>query len=147
MDAIPPPIILPPHLPAQCFSQPAADYKVPEIVLVALTKVESKGKSVVGKNSNGSFDLGVAQHNTGSWVPFLQKKFGITPESLLNNPCQSIRAAAYVLRVEMNHKKCAGQDIWCGIGRYHSPNNPTLAAIYISKINDAITSIVSRGRY
>lgn len=142
-----PSVTLPGNLPAQCFIQSANDYNVPAMVLVALVKVESNGKSVIGKNSNGSLDLGVAQHNTNSWVPYLDKKYGIKPESLLSNPCQSIRAAAFVLRSEMNHKSCGGVNVWCGLIRYHSPSNMIEGNIYINKIYKAIQDITMKGHF
>lgn len=146
-DAPPSSVILPQHLPAECFIQSANDYQIPSMVLVALVKVESNGLNTIGRNVGGTYDLGVAQHNSKSWVPYLKKHFGIQPESLANNPCQSIRAAAYVLRIEMNHKKCAGVDVWCGVGRYHSPNNRVEAQSYIQKISLALQSIVSKGKF
>lgn len=146
-DAPPPTVVLPANLPAQCFVTPAQDYNVPPMVLVAMVKVESKGRSVVSRNKNGSLDLGVAQHNTDSWVPYFKKKFGIEPAALATNPCQSIRAAAYVLRTELNHKSCAGSDIWCAVGRYHAPNNRNLAAIYIGKVKAAMNQILGKGAF
>lgn len=140
-------VVLPKHLPAQCFIQSANDYVIPQIILVALVKVETNGKSLIGKNTNGSLDLGVAQHNTKSWVPYLKTHFGIEPQSLLNDPCQSIRAAAYVLRVEMNNKACAGNDIWCAIRRYHSPNNRALGDIYARKIHNTVQTMIKQGKF
>jgi Transglycosylase SLT domain len=147
-------VVLPAHLPAQCFVQPAQDFRVPEMVLVALVKVESgDGHSKITKNANGTYDLGVAQTNTASWVPYLKKHYGIDPSALAYNACQSIRAAAFVLRMEMNHKTCnssatsQGENIWCGVRRYHAPNNKTAAEIYVSKVYKAMMEIAQKGKF
>lgn len=141
------PVLLPEHLPASCFSQPAQDYQVPEMVLVAMIKVESGGRSVVSKNTNGTKDIGVAQHNTASWVPYLKTRYGINPDLLIANPCQSIRAAAYVLRTEMNHKRCAGVNIWCAVSRYHSPNNASLGYGYAMRVSNSMVKIMNEGKF
>jgi len=148
MDALPPPqVVLPRHLPAHCFVQSAGDYRVPEIVLVAMVKVESNGKARVARNTDGSSDIGVAQHNTRSWVPYLATHYGIAPEALATNPCQSIRAAAFVLRKEMNHRSCAGVDVWCGVKRYHAPNNTAAANAYLQKVQVALSRIIETGSF
>lgn len=140
-------VVLPAHLPAQCFVQTAVDYDLPAIVLVAMAKVESNGRSAVGVNKNGSVDLGVMQHNTDSWVPHLARNYGILPQDLLANPCQSIRAAGYVLRVEQNHKSCKARDIWCGVGRYHSPNDPAKSTAYVQRVRSALNGLLSGGKF
>lgn len=140
-------VVLPAHLPAHCFVQTATDYRVPAIVLVAMAKVESNGRSAVGVNKNGSLDLGVMQHNTDSWVPHLTRRYGILPQDLLANPCQSIRAAGYVLRVEQNAKACKGRDIWCGVGRYHSPNDATKSEVYVRKVRAALNDLLTGGKF
>lgn len=149
MQTLPPQpeVVLPPHLPAQCFVAAASDYHIPPIVLVAMAKVESNGRPVVGQNRDGSVDLGVMQHNSNSWVPYLQRQYGISPQQLLGNACQSIRAAAYVLRREINSRACQGWDLWCGVGRYHHPSNQRLADTYVSKVRQAMDAIVSGGRF
>lgn len=144
-------VVLPGHLPADCILRSAADYVVPPLVMVAILKTESNGLSVVGKNKNGSLDVGVAQHNTKSWVPYFQKNYGITAQDLLNSPCQSIRAQAYALRYEMNSKKCGGlswaDSVWCGVMRYHAPNNPVAARSYLAKVRKAYAEMVRLGRF
>lgn len=144
-------VVLPNRLPAQCILNSAADYRVPSLVLVAMIKTESGGKSVASRNRNGSYDVGVAQHNTGSWVPYLEKKYGITAQDLLSSPCQSIRAQAYALRYEMNNKKCKDlpwdRAVWCGVGRYHAPGNVALANVYLNKVYAAYMGLIRSGRF
>lgn len=144
-------VVLPSHLPSACFIQAARDYAVPDLVLAAMVKVESGGRSVVANNRDGSQDVGVAQHNTRSWVPYFEQKYGITRQDLLSNPCQSIRAQAYTLRREWNHRSCAPlawiQGVWCAVGRYHAPNNQRLAQIYVQKVQKAYMDMIAAGRF
>lgn len=146
-----PKVVLPAHLPSACFIRAARDYMVPELVLAAMVKVESGGRSVVGNNRDGSQDLGVAQHNTRSWVPYFERKYGISRSELLNNPCQSIRAQAYTLRHEWNHRRCAlmpvQEGVWCAVGRYHAPNNQRLAQVYVQKVQKAYLDMLTAGRF
>ena len=140
-------IVLPNHLPAWCIAQAAQDYTLPAEVLVAIVKTESDGRSVVSRNSNGSLDYGVAQINSASWVPYFEREFGISRESLVRSPCQAMRAQAYVLRKEMNSRECGGVDLWCAVGRYHAPNNLAQRQIYVPKVQAALRKLLATGRF
>lgn len=141
-------IVLPAHLPADCFIAAGRDYDVPPEVLVAIVRFESRGRNgAVGRNTDGTRDLGVAQHNTASWVPYFQKHYGIQPEDLRLSPCQSVRAAAYSLRWEQNRKECRGASIWCGVGRYHSPGNLALRRTYVAGVQSALSQMLETGRF
>lgn len=142
-----PRVVLPARLPAHCFTEAANAYGVPALVLVAMVKHESQGRSVASRNKDGSFDYGVAQHNSRSWVPYLEQRYGISKEALMASPCQSIRAQAYVLRREQNTKACKGRDIWCGVARYHAPNSPKHQRIYVERVQRALAQIVRTGRF
>lgn len=139
-------IQLPPRLPAICFTSAARDYRLPELVLVAMVMAESGGRSVVSRNRDGSWDVGVAQHNSRSWVPYLSRRYGVTAGDLME-PCQSIRAQAYVLRKEYNHRACMNQSIWCGVGRYHAPHAQANAAVYVDRVQAALRGLLSTGRF
>lgn len=142
-----PELVLPAHLPAACFVTAATDYNVPAEVLVAMIKQESRGKPVVRSNKDGSIDYGYAQINSASWVPYMERKYSIPREALVSSPCQAIRVQAYVLRVEQNHKRCAQRDIWCGVGRYHAPNNESAAATYVAKVRAELARMLRTGRF
>lgn len=141
------PIVLPSRLPAQCFMTAAQDYVLPALILVAIVKHESRGRSLSVVNTNGTVDNGVAGINTASWGRYMQERYGITTNALLSNPCQSIRVMAYALRMEMNHRECAGVDIWCAVGRYHAPNNMANRAAYVPKVRQALMRIEQTGRF
>lgn len=144
----PPRIVLPDHLPAQCFDQAAQMYGVEASVLVAIVKVESRGKpQTVAVNTNGSQDIGAAGLNTNSWVPYFSRNYGIKRESLLSDVCLSIRAAAYALRWEWNRKACTNRDIWCAVARYHHPNDRAAQSVYVPKVQAALSSMIKTGRF
>ena len=141
-------MVIPQRIPADCLKRAAADYDVPAMLLLAIIKQESGGRlGVRSRNSNGTEDLGPAQLNTGSWVPYFSKKYGISPAALTGNMCQAIRAQAYVIRTESNHKACAGQVLWCGVGRYHAPNNPGARARYVWAVNGKLLKMIKTGRF
>jgi len=140
-------IVVPDRIPVGCVQVAASDYSVPAVLLLAMLKVESGGRSVVSSNANGTQDIGMAQHNSASWVPYLERRYGITAGDLLRSPCQSIRAQAYVLRREMNTRECGGFDLWCGVARYHSPGNANARKRYVARVHGALTEILESGRF
>lgn len=143
-----PRIILPAHLPAQCFDEAAQRYSVEPVVLVAIVKVESRGAtSTIAWNTNGSADLGASGLNTKSWAAFFNQRYGISPDSLVNDVCLNVRAAAYALRWEWNQRACAGRDIWCAVARYHAPYNEEAQGRYVPKVKGALVEMLKTGRF
>jgi hypothetical protein len=140
-------VILPDRLPAGCIQSAADDFGLPATVLLAMIKVESNGHSAVSRNANGTWDVGVAQHNTASWVPYFERNYGITAEQLASDVCQSVRAQAYVLRREVNSRECAGVDLWCAVARYHSPRNLQARQTYLNKVRAALQQMLATGRF
>ncbi len=140
-------IVLPAHIDAKCVSQAADDYRIRSDVLIAMVMVESGGRSVVANNTNQSVDCGVAQQNFGGdgWGNHLYSKYGLTCQDMVKNPCQSIRAQAYILRKELDGP-CVGKDIFCAIARYHSPGNKEFQNRYISRVIDALDRLHRTGR-
>lgn len=141
-------IVLPAHIDAACVTRAAQDFGIRADVLLGMVYVESRGKSAVGKNTNGTIDCGVAQQNYGGagWGTHLQSQYGITCEDMLRSPCQSIRAQAYVLRREMDGR-CKNSDVWCAVARYHSPGNAQLQQVYLDKVWSAVTQLHATGRF
>lgn len=137
-------VLLPPRIPAQCVDSSAADYRLNPMVLLAILKVESNGRTgIVSKNTNGTHDLGPAQFNTGTWGHMLESKYNISRASLINDMCQSVRAMAFAVRTEINQ---AGGDMWRGIGNYHS-KTPRFHKIYVKKVLDAHRLMVKKGAF
>jgi len=138
-----PVIDLPPYVPAACIVQSAADYSEPPELLLAMIKVESNGTATSHVNANGTVDYGISMINSQSWLPRLAQQYGINPQSLVTNPCQSIRAMAYIVRVEQDG--CDG-NLWCGVGRYHS-RTPSKLKDYVVKVWNAYVKMVQTGQF
>jgi soluble lytic murein transglycosylase-like protein len=139
-------IVLPDSVPAQCVVQAADRYDVPEILLVSIIKYESGGRpDAVNHNTDGSLDIGLGQFNTHSWVPYLQKHYGISPSALMGSPCQAIMAQSFVLR-KIADTQCQGQVLWCAVGYYHSPT-PRLQRQYIAAIYGEYQKILRKGHF
>lgn len=138
-----PSIDLPPSVPAVCIVQSASDYEEPPELLLAIIKVESGGRATSHTNTNGSEDVGITMINNRSWLPNLKRQYGVDPDEVRNNPCQAIRAMAYIVRVEVNG--CGG-DLWCGVGRYHS-RTPSKLADYVARVWRAYKVMVSTGQF
>jgi len=141
-------IVLPDHIPAQCVTDAAQRYQVPEVALLAILKQESGGQAGINhRNSNGSIDWGPAQLNSRSWGRVMRDRYGISPQALTNNMCQAIMAQAYVLRSEWDACRKDGQkSIWCAIARYHSPT-PALQEKYVRHVWEKYQSMMARGHF
>lgn len=94
---------------------PAATYhQVNAQILRAILVVESGlNPRAIGKNANGTFDIGLGQMNSMHFRELRQ--WGIAPEHLMD-PCVSTYVAAWHLRRSMDQ----GGNTWAGIARYHS---------------------------
>lgn len=139
---------VPARIPVECVKTAGNDYRVPQILLLAILKQESNAQpGAIGKNKNGTYDIGPAQMNTASWVPYFAKHYGIKPEALAYDMCQAIRAMAYAIRTEANTKVCQGEVLWCGVGRYHAPNNANARMRYVISVDKKLRRMISTGRF
>lgn len=138
-------MILPPAIaempPAQyvCIVQAAQTYTVPVLGLLAVWATEGGRTGAVSHNTNGSLDHGSFQINS-FWTDKFAKWFGVPRERIRDDFCMNARAAAYVLRYEINR---AGGDFWQGVGAYHSPT-PSKAERYRMKVKKAADAIFHR---
>ncbi len=139
---------VPERIPLACVKQSSEDYGVPQMLLLAILKQESNARAgAIGKNSNGTYDIGPAQFNTASWVPYFANRYGIRPEALANDMCQAIRAMAYAIRTEANTSTCRGEVLWCGVGRYHAPRNEAARTRYIIRVDEKLRRMIRTGRF
>lgn len=105
------------EIPRACIVQAAQDYRLPVKLILGVMRVENAkcDPRAVRENRDGSRDIGLMQHNSRYWARYFQERFGIRLSGLFD-PCNSIRAAAYALRYEINRTG----DFWRGVGNYHS---------------------------
>lgn len=137
-------IAVPDRIPPRCVEGSARAYSLSPLVLLAILKVESNGRTgVIGKNANGSQDIGPSQFNTNSWAKILIEKYKIPREALLNDMCQSVRALAFAVRTEVDQ---AGGDLWEGIGNYHS-RTPVHHVRYIQLVHGAYKQMTGKGKF
>lgn len=110
-----------------CFIAAGQRYGINPLLLRAIARQESSMRpEAVGRNTNGTRDLGVMQINT-SWLPKLAKA-GITERHLMD-PCVNIHVGAWVLA---NAVKDHGMS-WKAVGVYHSPT-PWRQQAYAAKV-------------
>jgi hypothetical protein len=91
----------------------------PDILLSIILEGEQGNRGSVVPNSNGSFDLGVAQVNT---IQFKESWFKMRYPSwrtVANNVCVNINAAADVLKKRIDELS-DGESIWNAVGHYNS---------------------------
>lgn len=80
----------------QCIAQASLLYEVPELLLHAIISKEGGRTGQCRRNTNGTYDCGLAQINT-SWVEFFKRQ-GVSPAELLLSACTNITASAYILK-------------------------------------------------
>lgn len=97
-----------------CWYSAAIRYSVsPHILYAIASKESSLNPSAVGKNANGTHDIGLMQINS-VWLPEL-KKFGITKDMLFDS-CTNINVGAWILAQCIQK---LGYN-WNAIGAYHT---------------------------
>lgn len=84
-----------------CLERAAHFYHLPVLLLDAIVWQEGGTDGVGDRDPDGSYDLGLAQINT-RWLSVFSK-YGITERSLLDNPCENLYAAGYVLDTYAQH--------------------------------------------
>lgn len=111
-----------------CIQKAAERYDVDPNLLKAIGAVESGfNASAIGKNTNGTEDLGVMQINS-SWLPKLHK-YGITRDILLKQPCTNIHVGAWILA---DNIKRLGPT-WNAVGAYNAMT-PSKREVYVHKV-------------
>lgn len=85
-------------------------------------------------NANGSYDIGCMGINS-SWLPLLQKKFGITERDLYNH-CTNINVGAWVYAKNVRQYG----DNWRAVGAYNA-NNENKRIAYAWKIQKKLAGL------
>lgn len=98
---------------ATCWEAASQSNGIPVDVLKAVAKTESNfNPKAVNKNSNGTYDIGMMQINSG-WLPKLEA-YGVTELSLYD-ACTNLKVGAWILS---NNAKKLGWN-WNAIGAYN----------------------------
>lgn len=110
-----------PEIVTTCINKYAKVYNVDELLFRAIIKTEGAKKGQIIKNSNNSYDLGVAQINTiHLQEPWFHKFYPNTSASdIANNICLSINIGSRILSHRMKQLK-PGESPWNGVGHYNS---------------------------
>lgn len=110
-----------------CWEAAAARYQVNSHLLYAIARTESGlNPQAIGRNSNGSRDIGLMQINSG-WLPALSQ-YGISERDLYES-CTSIHVGAWILAGNIQRLGYT----WEAVGAYNTPH-PALARTYIDKV-------------
>lgn len=137
-------VLVPQHIPPHCIHSSASAYNLNPLIILAVMKVESGGRTgIVSRNTNGTDDLGPGQFNTGTWAKLLIEKYKIPRDALINDMCQAVRGMGFAIRTEING---AGGDLWKGIGNYHS-RTPKHHVKYVRLVYGAYKQMTSKGKF
>ena len=102
VSALPPYGVLDAHS-VQCIAQASVRYQVPELLLHAIIRQEGGRTGQCVRNTNGSYDCGLAQINT-SWASYFAR-MGVPYREIASNACVNIYTSAYILRYNYDLKK------------------------------------------
>lgn len=111
-----------------CSITAAVKYQVPANIVLAVAEQEGGKPGQWVRNTNGTYDVGTLQFNTG----YLKKlePYGITTTDVEQAGCYPYELAAWRLRQHILHD--AG-DLWTRVANYHS-RTPTYNARYRSSV-------------
>lgn len=124
---------------AACWEEAAQRYQVNSSLLVAIAKTESDmNPSAVGRNRNGTRDLGLMQINS-AWLPMLATH-GIEEHDLFD-PCISIHVGAWVLAQNIHRLGYT----WDAIGAYNAVD-PARRRAYAEKVRRNLSLSRPTGR-
>ena len=115
-------------LPAHaCWDDAAKRYQVSSALLYAIARTESGlNPQAIGRNSNGSRDIGLMQINS-AWLPALASH-GIGERDLFE-PCTNIHVGAWILAGNVSRLGYT----WEAVGAYNAAS-PALRRSYIEKV-------------
>lgn len=122
---------------AKCFEEASARFgHANPNVLRAIAEQESSGMCTRRHpvNADGSYDIGCMGINS-SWLPKLQRQFGITEQDLYD-PCTNVHVGAWI------HAKNVRQygDNWRAIGAFNARSEQKRVA-YAWKINSQLNAL------
>ena len=110
-----------------CFRAASNHYKIPEKLLKAIAKIETKlDPYAININKNRTYDIGLMQINS-TWLPKLNKA-GISREDLLDG-CKNIQVGAWILASNIKQYGFNSK----AIGAYNS-RNPFYQERYARKV-------------
>ena len=117
-----------------CWEAAAARYGVSSELLVAIARTESNlDPAAIGRNRNGSRDLGLMQINS-AWLPTLATH-GIGEQDLFE-PCTNIQVGAWILAGNVQRLGYT----WDAIGAYHAAS-PARRRAYAEQIYRQIANV------
>ncbi|EHA1082417.1 lytic transglycosylase domain-containing protein [Photobacterium damselae] len=127
-----------------CFNEVGRKYNINPKLLAAICYTESRfnAHAINDNNRNGSVDYGLCQINS-FWLPHL-RKFNITKEDLINNPCINVEVSGWILAQNLKQNG----DNWTTIGAYNagfsnSPNKIKARELYISLVKQNLAYLNS----
>lgn len=87
-----------------CTEHTSKTWGVPVELLEAIHDVEAGSPGLKHRNKNGSFDLGVMQHNSKT-ATSLKQQYGVDPESLLWSECYAVYVTGWELAMSAYQHK------------------------------------------
>lgn len=111
-----------------CSVVAAVKYNVPANIILAVAEIEGGKPGQYVENTNGTYDVGPMQFNTGYLQDLAQ--YGITSKDVAASGCYSYELAAWRLR---GHILNDSGDLWTRAANYHS-KTPYYNSIYREKL-------------
>jgi soluble lytic murein transglycosylase-like protein len=115
-----------------CALAAARRYHVHEGLFLAVLATEGGHVGQIVRNTNGSYDMGVAQINSVH-LPELAK-LGITREQVINDGCLNLQIGAWILARALDGQSPSNPgEFWRRVGNYNSAN-PVPNVTYQAKV-------------
>jgi soluble lytic murein transglycosylase-like protein len=101
-------------VPIECINQAAITYNIPAKLIITVLSMEKGRIGSAIANKNGSYDYGPMQINS-IWLKTIER-YGYTKKQIQYDPCVNVMVGAWILSTRIANS----QDLWEGIGSYHS---------------------------
>jgi len=121
-------------VPIECINRAAITYFVPAKVIISVLETENGKNGQAKPNKNGTIDYGVMQINS-VWLKKIEH-YGYNAKMIQYNPCANVAVGTWILSQRIADK----QNIWSGIGNYHS-YTPNLSANYQLNVSHKLEQI------
>ncbi|OGU24409.1 MAG: hypothetical protein A2580_08715 [Hydrogenophilales bacterium RIFOXYD1_FULL_62_11] len=122
---------------AECVTQAARTFGIPELPIWVILDVEGGTVGKVSWNSNKTYDIGPMQVNS-IWLKHIAP-YGISESQLRDNLCMNIYVGTWIFTKELQRHKTLPK----ALAYYHSPT-PKHQHRYLGLIQKAIESRVTR---
>ena len=137
------PTKLPPSVVESCTALSSSVFKVPQMAIKVVLRVEAGRIGTISRNDNNTYDLGPMQLNSSNLAEIKRQFPYLNWQHVTYDPCINIMVGTWWLG---NRIKGRNGNVWEGIGDYHS-KTPVFHNRYLALARKAYSQILAEEAY